>query len=257
MKYKRIIFIITILFPLTAFGATSANFQLNQESTGFTEFSASSTNYQFQAVIGEAIDIISSSTNYLVDQGKTWIGSNPTVTILFSAPQMRVGDAGTNDDAGFFITVRTSSNADDVVLFTSGLATTTDAGAFATQIELTDISPGTYDIGFKGHQYLTKVLQDVVITSSNTVLNFSTTDYASTTRGSEVLLAGDISGSFESASTLGDDVVNSIDLSLLLPDLDESDSTGNGIRANLNQDTVINSVDLSIMLDNLDAEGEN
>lgn len=187
---KHIIFIIIILFPFMVFGAVSTNFQLNQEGTGFTEFSASSTNYQFQAVIGEAIDTISSSANYLVDQGKTWIGANPTVTILFSVPQLRVGTPGTNDDTTFFITVRTSSNADDVVLFTSGLATTTDAGAYTTQIELTDISPGTYDIGMKGHQHLTKVLQDVAITSSNTVLNFSSTNYASDTRGAEVFLGG-------------------------------------------------------------------
>lgn len=60
-----------------------------------------------------------------------------------------------------------------------------------------------------------------------------------------------------SAANLGDDVVNSIDLSLLLPDLDETDNTGNAIRVNLNQDTAVNSVDLSIMLDNLDVEGDN
>ena len=72
-----------------------------------------------------------------------------------------------------------------------------------------------------------------------------------------MLLTGDISGNLSSAANLGDDVINSVDLSLLLPDLDKTDSTGNAIRANLNQDTVINSVDLSIMLDNLDKEGDN
>lgn len=254
---KRLILIIFMSLPFVVFGATSTNYELTQEGMGFSEFTASSSNYIFRAVIGKPEAQQSTSTNYTVDQGKTWLPDNPTVTILFSVPQMRVGDDGTNDDTGFFVTVRTSDNSDDVVLFTSDLATTTDAGTYTTAIELTDITPGTYDIGFKGHQHLTKVLQDVAITSSNTVLNFSTTDYASATRGSEVLLAGDISGDFSSAGNLGDDVVNSIDLSLLLPDLDETDSTGDAIRANLNQDTVINSVDLSVMLDNLDAEGEN
>jgi hypothetical protein len=59
-----------------------------------------------------------------------------------------------------------------------------------------------------------------------------------------------------STSTLGDDVVNSVDLSIILPELDLDDPTGNAIRSNLNQDVVINSVDLSIMLKNLDQNGE-
>lgn len=251
-----LIFVIAIT-PLVVLGATSTNFQLNQEGTGFTEFSASSTNYQFRAVIGEPPAQISTSTNYIIDQGKTWTSGDPTVTILFAVPQLRAGTSSTNDDAGFFITIRTSTNADDVILFTSGLATTTTAGAYTTQIELTDIAPGTYDIGFKGNQHITKVLQDVTITTGNTQLNFSSTGYATTTKGSVVLLAGDVSGAGSSAATLGDDVVNSIDLSILLPELDKDDSTGNGIRSNFNQDVVVNSVDLSIMLDNLDKEGDN
>lgn len=252
---RRVIFSIFILSPFIVLGATSTNYQLNQEGIGFTEFIASSSNYIFRAVIGAPEAQQSTSTNYTVDQGKTWLPDNSTVTILFAIPQLRVNTS--NNDTGFFITVRTSDNNDDVVLFTSGLATTTNDGAYTTAIELTDITAGTYDIGFKGHQHLTKVLQDVIISSGNTSLNFSTTDYTSTTEGSEVLLAGDISGDFSSAENLGDDVVNSVDLSILLPELDSNDSTGNGIRSNLNQDVVINSVDLSIMLDNLDVEGDN
>ncbi len=257
MYIKRVALVVAMVFPLIVLGATSTNFQLNQEGTGFTEFSASSTNYQFRAVIGDAPAQISTSSNYIIDQGKTWSSGNPTVTIRFAVPQLRVGAAGTNDDTTFFVTIRTESNSDDVVLFTSELASTTEAGVYETLIELTDISPGVYDIGFKGGQHITKVLQEVTLTTGNTPLNFSSTDYASTTKGSEVLLAGDISGAGTSAATLGDDVINSVDLSLLLPDLDKTDATGNAIRANLNQDSAVNSVDLSIMLDNLDKEGEN
>lgn len=255
---KRITLVVAIVaFPLIVLGATSTNFQLNQEGTGFTEFRASSTNYQFNAVIGDAPAQISTSSNYIIDQGKTWTAGNPTITIRFAVPQLRVDTAGTNDDTTFFVTIRTESNADDVVLFTSGLASTTNSGVYDTSIELIDISPGVYDIGFKGRQHITKVLQNVTISVGNTPLNFSSTDYSTTTKGSEVLLAGDVSGAGISAATLGDDVVNSVDLSLLLPDLDETDATGNTIRSNLNQDTAVNSVDLSIMLDNLDKEGDN
>ena len=197
------------------------------------------------------------STNYILDQGKTWSSGNPTVTILYAIPELRSGSAGTNDDVNFFLTVRTSSNADDVITFTSGLATTTTSGAYSAPIELTDVSSGTYDIGIKGKAHITRVLQDVSLTLGNTALNFSETDYSLLTKGSVVLLAGDINGSGISPATFGDDVINSVDLSVILTKLDDTDPTGNYIRSNFNQDTAINSVDLSIMLDNLDVEGDN
>ena len=253
------IYIGVLLFPMVVFAqATSTNFQLNQEGSGFTEFDASSTNYQFEATVGEPIVSFASSTNFQLDQGKTWIGGNPTITIRYVDPESRTGTAGTNDDVNFFITVRTSTNSDDVVLFTSEFATTSTDGSYSSQIELTGIDSGTYDIGLKGGQHITRVLQDVpIVEGSNVPLNFTTSDYASTTRGTVELLAGDVNGDGSIPNDLGDDVVNSVDISSLLDVLDDTDTTGNTVRSNINQDTVINSVDLSVMLDNLDKEGEN
>ncbi len=258
MKHVVIISsIIMLLFPFVLEAATSTNYELNQEGSGYTEFDGSSSNYEFKATIGEPIVGSSDSTNYALDQGKIWSSGYPTVTILYSTPQLRSGAPGSNDDTEFFITIRTSNDNDDVINFTSGLATTGDDGSYSTPIEMTDISAGTYDIGIKGKAHLTKVLQDVPLTTGNTVLNFSSTDYSSATRGSEVLLAGDVNGAGTSPETFGDDVVNSVDLSIILGELDDTDPSGNSIRSNLNQDTAVNSVDLSVMLDNLDEEGDN
>ncbi len=258
MKEKCIIIIFGLILPFFVLAtATSTNYQLNQEGSGFTEFNASSTNYQFNASIGEAIISTATSSNYILDRGKTWSSGNPTITILYAIPESRSGSENTNDDMNFFITVRTQNDTDDIINFTSDLATTTETGAYMTPIDLTSISPGTYDIGIKGKAQLTRVLQDVPLLDGNTVLNFSTTDYASTTKGSIVILGGDINGTGTSPATFGDDVVNSVDLSVLLPELDDTDPTGNVVRSNINQDTEINSVDLSIMLDNLDVEGDN
>jgi len=55
---------------------------------------------------------------------------------------------------------------------------------------------------------------------------------------------------------LGDDVVNSVDISVLLDDLDLGDASGNFVRSNINQDTSVNSVDFSIILKNLDKIGD-
>lgn len=185
------------------------------------------------------------------------VGGGVTVTIDSVKPQDRVGADQTNDDTDFFVTVRTSNDADDVILFTQPTLETTGAdGTFATPIALTGISAGTYDIGFKGHQHLTRVLNDVVLSTGNNVLNFTQADN-SAPRGTVELLGGDISGLGTTPATLGDDVVNSVDLSIFIDNIDDDDPTGNTERANINQDVVVNSVDLSIIIDNLDEEGDN
>lgn len=185
--------------------------------------------------------------------------------IQWAVPELRVGETifvpgaepGTNDDTTFYLTVRTSDDGDDVILFTMTDLEITDVdGTYLTSIPLTGISAGTYDIGFKGGAHLTKVLNDVTLVNGPNTLNFTQLDN-SAPKGTEVLLGGDINGLGTTPATLGDDVVNSVDLSQLIADLNEPDPTGNAIRANINQDDVVNSVDLSIIIKNLDMEGQN
>ena len=178
--------------------------------------------------------------------------------IQWAVPQGRVGAAETNDDTEFYLTVRTATNGDDVILDTDPVATLlmTDVdGTYSTPVDLF-VDPGTYDIGFKGGQHLTRVLQDVALVTGSNTLNFTQSDN-SAPKGSVVLLAGDVNGAGTSPATLGDDVVNAVDISTLLAVLDDDDPTGNAIRPNLNQDVVVNSVDLSLMISNLDVEGDN
>ncbi|MBU0646404.1 hypothetical protein KJ611_02935 [Patescibacteria group bacterium] len=186
------------------------------------------------------------------------LGPAMTVTIDSVRPQGRVGADQTNSDTTFYLTVRTANDADDVVLFTQvDLATTDVAGVYAAPaIPLTGLTPGTYDIGLKGQQHLTRVLNDIVLVAGNNVLNFSQPDN-SAPRGDQVLLTGDVNDAGTDPATLGDDVVNSVDISTLLVNIDDDDVTGNAIRANLNQDIVVNSVDLSWMIGNLDGVGDN
>jgi len=245
-----------ISLPFFVFAATSANYQTDQERAGSVEFSATSTNYQFDAEIGHPGVGQSTSGNYIYDHGTIWATSTITTTIQWAVPESRAGVAGTNDDVGFYLTIRTADSDDDVVLFTSGLASTSDDGTYATPISFTGLNAGTYDIGFKGSAHLTKVLNNIYLVAGDNVLNFTQADN-SATKGSVTLVAGDVSGDGGSVSELGDDVVNSVDLSLVLSQLDVDDSTGNGLRPNLNQDTVVNSVDLSLMISNLDQEGDN
>lgn len=176
--------------------------------------------------------------------------------IQYAVPEGRVGSPSTNWDSNFYLAVRTADDSDNVVLSTmNNLATTTTSGERLTTVILDNITAGVYDVTFKGHQHLSKKLNDINLNEAVNILNFSQIDN-SAPLGTEVLLAGDVNGDGTTPATLGDDTVNSVDLSLLLGRLDVEDPTARAERTNLNQDPVVNSVDLSLLIKNLDAEGD-
>jgi len=257
MRIYQLILLSALIAPVSVLAATSANFHTNQERGGPTEMDSSSPNYHFKAEVGHPGVGTSTSPNYIYDHGTIWAeASAVTATIQWAVPQMRVGVAETNDETDFYISVYSAAEDGAPALFTMpNLETTLVDGTYLATIPLTGISAGTYDITFKGHQHIAKKLNDIALVAGNNVLNFSTLDN-SAPKGAEVLLGGDISNAGTTPATLGDDVVNSVDISILLGELDNNDPTGNAIRANINQDTVVNSVDMSILLDNIDKTGE-
>lgn len=262
-RMRTMIFLVLGVVPFLVSAATSTNFQLRQEEEGVSTFGASSNNYQFNAAFGEGVQGVTESPNYFLRQGTSWIGGSATGTaflsILYSAPQGRVGSD--NDDSIFYLTVRSATNTDDQIIATQvDLATTSVAGSYAGVIAIPGVFlPGTYDIGMKTDQNLTKILQDVPLTASPVTLNFTatSTDYASTTRGTEVLLTGDVSDLGISPDTLGDDVVNVVDVNLVVASLDATTTPDTKLREDLNQDEVVNVVDITLQVGNLDKNGEN
>ena len=178
---------------------------------------------------------------------------NPqSVYIQWAAPEGRVGPDGTNWDTLYYLKVKSGGTT----LFTMPTLSSTDvSGSDLTPISLPGIGNGSYDFFIKGHQSLTRKLSGVNISSGLTRLNFTQADN-SATLGPIRLLAGDINGSTSSPQTMGDDVVNAVDLGILLDDIDKDDPTNRSIRSNLNQDPVVNSVDMSLMLGNIDKEGD-
>ncbi len=260
-KIFYIILAITVMaIPLIALASTSTNYEGAKEHGGPVDFDGTSANYEFKAEVGHPGVGVSTSTNFEVWHGTFWedVTSTMSVTIQWAVPEMRVGATSTNDDAIFYLTIRTPQNTDDVILYQMpNLATTTVEGIYNTTIEIPGLTVGNYDVGIKTQQHITKILQEVFLTdTTTTVLNFTQADNSSP-YGTIRLLAGDVSGTTSTPATMGDDVVNSVDLSIMINELDKDDFTGNDIRSNLNQDPVINSVDLSLMLKNLDLEGEN
>lgn len=258
MYYALAVTIVSL--PFIVFASTSTNFDATKEHGGPINFDATSANYEFKAEVGHPGAGVSTSTNYEFWHGTFWEDATSTMNVFieWAVPESRVGATSTNDDAIFYLTVRTANDADDTILWQMpNLATTSVDGTYATSITITGLSNGTYDVGIKTHQHITKILQDITLSDATvTRLNFTQPDN-SVTYGDVRLLAGDISGTTSTPAEMGDDVINSVDLSIMIVDLDKDDFTGNDIRSNVNQDPVINSVDLSLLLKNLDLEGEN
>jgi hypothetical protein len=163
-RLRQIIFIagvIGIFIPNILFASTSTNYTGSQERGGPIDFSASSTNYKFDSEVGHPAVGRSTSTNYIYDHGAFWAEEElMTATIQWAVPELRVGPAGSNDDVIFYLSIRSASTT----LFTTPLiASTTASGTYNTPISLGSIPAGTYDIGIKGHQHLTRILRNVVL----------------------------------------------------------------------------------------------
>jgi hypothetical protein len=176
-----------------------------------------------------------------------------TVAIKWAVPELRVGTGGTNDDAIFYLSIYEPGIKEPIYQMPY-LENTDAAGLYLNPIEL-GVAPGIYDIGIKTHQHLTKVVGRFELKAEGSMVNFTQTT-TSMEYGQLRLVAGDVNGSIAEPGLMGDDVVNSVDLSVILDELDADDPTTRAQRSNFNQDTVVNSVDLSIMLKNLDSEGE-
>jgi len=176
------------------------------------------------------------------------------ITQITAYPEQRSGASGTNYDTKYFFSVLTPDNQNHQIVYTQPtLLSTNNQGIGYPYLTLSGITANTYDITFKSYQHLTSMLDNVYLRTGENFLNF--TNPANLPQiGSQVLTAGDIDNSGTSPSTLGDDAINSVDLSVMLQNMGSSDSSGNNVRANLNQDTVVDEADLNILLNNLDKE---
>lgn len=243
-----------LLLPTLLF----ANTLDTQESGTSTLLNGASTNYQFNAQVGAPGVGRSSSTNYIYDHGMYWSeGAESALLALvqWATPQGRVGATETNDDSVFYLTLVPTGGGSAIRIPNDTAQTlTTNGDGTLDAIELSGVTPGTYDVYIKTNQHLRKKLSNVTFGTGTTTLNFTTADNAGP-KGALRLKAGDINNS-ASAGVFGDNIVNAVDISTLLTVLDNADGTGNILRANLNQDVVVNAVDISLLLTNLDQNGE-
>jgi hypothetical protein len=150
-------------------------------------------------------------------------------------PEKRVSKPGGNLDELLRTTFKNPDTGEQLLQtsFTSGIL------GIKEGVDISSLNSGTYHILVKGRSHLTKKLASLNITSNSTEVDLTVSE-------TEYLLAGDVNGAL-----YGDDIVNSIDLSILINDLDTFD-----LRTDLNRDTTVNALDLAILITNLDVQGD-
>lgn len=192
-----------------------------------------------------------------IEQSSGGSSPPPIQNIFISGITVRPeGRSSNNYDTTFHFKVMNPDNQNHQVLYSHpNLLNSDNAGVNNSLIQLTALSQGNYDISLKSKAHLSLILDNVHLYPGDNFLNFTNTT-SSPTNGSVVLKAGDIDGLAISSDNLGDNVINSVDVSILLSKMGNADPTGNNIRANLNQDNVVNQADLTILLGNLDQEGQ-
>ncbi len=198
-----------------------------------------------------------SSTCTIESSGGTQPPQYVALTQIRAHPEHRSGPAGSNYDTQYYLYFYTPDDQNRQLRYQHpSLLTTNNSGISNVYIvPPVSVSSGNYDSIIKSKAHLSRVLDNVYLQVGENYLNFTNTTNT-TTVGSRVLIAGDINGAGTSSDTFGDDVINSVDLSVLLQQFGSSDSSGNSVRANLNQNTTVDQSDLNILVGNLDMEGD-
>ena len=189
-----------------------------------------------------------------VGGGRGYVPQYVTITQITAYPEQR---SEVNYDTTYIFSILTPDNQNRQVLYQHYELLTSDNSGVSNVyiVPPVSITAGTYDISLKSKAHLSRILDNVYLQVGVNLLNF--TNEANLPQiGSVRLTAGDINNLGTSPETLGDDVINAVDLSILLYEYGNSDATGNSIRANLNQDSVVDELDLNILLNNLDKEGD-
>lgn len=177
-----------------------------------------------------------------------------TITQITGYPEKRTGADGTNYDSKYFFKVLNANNTSHEVYYSHPvLLNANNSGVSYPYVTISGLAAGTYDLSMKTTSHLTSYLDNAYLNYGENTLNFTNAANLPSI-GTLRLLAGDIDNSGTSPSNLGDDVINSVDISELLSRWGLADPGGNSVRSNLNQDSVVDQLDLDILINNLDKE---
>jgi hypothetical protein len=177
-----------------------------------------------------------SSTNYSITSGLN-CQSNSILINLRLAPEKRIAISSLNlaEDTIYLKLFLSGTN---ILAYTHPTPIIIDEDGFTTAPIQVNVTPGQYDIAIKSAQHLTYTFKNHNLNSTLNTLDLTN---LLTTK----LKAGDVNG-----VTLGDDSINSLDISKEVNQLGNS-----ALQQDLNRDGKINALDIGILLANYGQSG--
>ena len=241
-RYKTIftIVIVIALFGVNAtfvLARTSTNYEDDPDNAGNSSETSNSSNFQLDSQVGDVAVGTSSGTTYEVDHGFFYPDGGFADITFRVAPEKRVAIPPPNWDISDVLFQVRVVGQQTPVLYEEMVGPTDVNGNYAIPIP-TNLPEGMYDIAVKGISHITQVKSSVYLADGINNVDLSGS-------GTVFMLAGDVNLVF------GDDLVNSLDIGTLLPDLN-----GSTYRLDLNQDSVVNSLDLGMIVSNLNLSGQ-
>ena len=245
-NYKYILAgVLFLIAPFVVRAIASTNYTVDPLNAGNSGgHNSQSANFELeQQQVGDVTVDESISANFNLRHGHLYPDDESVFLDFVVIPEKRIPVVG-NDSTRVVINIY---NIGTNVPIQSYSYYDTDSSGSYSNLELSDITPGTYDIAIKGYAHLWKRLNSVVLDSGVNTLDF-------TVAGTDKLLCGDV---YVNASYPdGDNVVNSVDVTYLTSQWAVNDAGVSDKRADVDENGQVNSLDMTKTVNNYAVVGD-
>jgi len=241
--------IVVLLLGITLQGevraTSSTNYTIEPDNAGNSGGEdSSSAGYEIEnQQVGDLAIGESDSANFNILHGYLY-GDAGDVLIDFTViPEKRLPAVGNNSTLAI---IEIRNVGETTALQTYAAVATNNDGEYSNLL-LTGIPPGTYDVVVKGYAHLKKMLSAQSLVEGANVLDF-------TLAGADPLLCGDVytSGTIPD----GDNQVNSLDATYLVSHWGENDAGVSDERADVDENHQVNSLDMTKLINNYGTDGD-
>lgn len=224
---------------------SSTNYTIDPDNSGNSGGEdSSSAGYEIEnQQVGDLAIGESDSANFNILHGYLY-GDEGDVFIDFTViPEKRLPAVGNNSTLAI-IEVR---NVGETTAINTYPAVATNNDGEYSNLQLTGIPPGVYDVVVKGYAHLKKMLPAQSLAEGTNILDF-------TLVGADPLLCGDVYTGVTTPD--GDNQVNSLDATYLVSHWGENDGGVSDERADVDENHQVNSLDMTKLINNYGINGD-
>lgn len=231
--------IIVTLLPVIVLAISSTNFDIEPLNVGNSGgINGSSSNYNLeQQQVGDVTIDLSNSSNYNLRHGHLYQEDDDVKLSFVAIPEKRIPSTG-NDGTKVIIYVYSVGSQSPLHSY---FYYDTDNNGNYSNLELTGLSAGTYDLAIKGYSHLIKRVNNINLNVGNNFVDF-------TNASNDKLLCGDLytNGIYPN----GDNKVNSVDVTYLVSKWALEDFGVSDERADVDENHQVNSLDITKVVNN-------